>query len=89
MANKRTQKKIINQVCEALFTECIAASLYGAGGPKENADAMLVSIVRMHDDFIRRVSHPEPGMPPRKYFKHLRDSFAAQVSEVIDQINTL
>ncbi len=41
----------------------------------------------MEDDFIRRVSHPEPGMLARVYFKDLREKFVAQASEIIDQIN--
>ncbi len=89
MANKRSLKKAINAICEELFAECVAASLYGAEDHEENANALLHSIIRMQSDFICRVSHPEPGMTPSNYFKDLREKFAAQVSEIIDHINTL
>lgn len=89
MANKRTLKKAINLICEELFTECIAASLYGAEGHEDNAEALLFSIVKMQSDFICRISHPEPGMKAHDYYKDVREKFAAQVSEKVDQINNL
>ncbi len=87
MANKRSLKRFITLFCEELFTECVAASLYGQN--RESAEALIFSIVKMQDDFIRRISHPEPGMPANLYFKDLREKFAAQASEIIDQINAM
>ena len=89
MANKRSLKRIINLICEELFTECVAASLYGNEAHKENAEALLFSIMQMQADFICRVSHPEPGIPAKQYFKTLRETFTAQTGELIDQINNL
>jgi hypothetical protein len=89
MANKRSLKHIINLVCEDLFTECVAASLYGNEAHRSNAEALLFTIVKMQADYICRVSHPEPGMQAKKYYKDLREKFTAQASEIIDQINNL
>ena len=85
MANKRLLKRTINLVCEELFTECIAASLYGNN--RDAAEALIYSTVKLQRDFISRISHPEPGMPAKAYFKNLREDFIAQVSDIIDQIN--
>ena len=87
--NKRKLKKKINLICEALFADCIAMSLYGpdAKKNKENMDALLFTIVKMEDHFIRRISHPEPGLAPKVYFKDLREKFSVQVSNVLDQID--
>ena len=85
MANKRSLKRSITFVCEELLVESIAISHYGHN--TDNAKALIFSIIKMEDDFIRRVSHPEPGMPARLYFKDLREKFVAQASEIIDQIN--
>jgi hypothetical protein len=41
----------------------------------------------MEDECIRRVSHPEPGMKANAYFKDLREKFAAQLSDIVDQMN--
>ena len=89
MANKRTLKHAINGICEELFVECVAASLYGAESHKENAEALLFSILKMQSSFVARVSHPEPGIEAKVYFKNLREKFTAQVSEIVDQINNL
>lgn len=89
MANKRTLKHVINGICEELFAECVAASLYGAEDHRGNADALLFTIVKIQGDFIARVSHPEPGMSTKLYYKDLREKFSAQISEVVDQINNL
>jgi len=87
MANKRSLKRNINLICEELLAECIAASLYGHN--RSSAEALLFSILKMQNDFIRRVSHPEPGMPANQFYKKLREDFAAHASEIIDQFNTL
>ena len=87
MANKRRLKKRINLICEAIFAECVAVSLYGPATNKDNLEAHAFSIVKLQDNAIRRISHPEPGIPAKKYFKDLREQFSAQVSDIIDQIN--
>ena len=86
MMNKRTLKKAINLICEELFAEGVAISLYGPL-PQKEAEALLFSIVKMQDNYLKRVSHPEPGMSAKAYYKDLREKFSAQVSEILDQIN--
>ena len=87
MANKRALKKAINQICEELFTEAVAATLYGNQTHKDNTEALLVAVIKTQRNYISRVSHPEPGIEANKYYKDLRDKFAAQASEIADQIN--
>lgn len=87
MANKRELKKKINFVCGGLFAECIAASTFSHREDKaENVSALLRSVVRLHSDYIMRVSHPEPGMKPKKYFHSLVDSFNKDINDIVDQI---
>lgn len=89
MANKRTLKRSINLITEELLIDYVAASLYGNEKHLDNAEALFFAIVRMQDDFVRRISHPEPGMPPKRYYKKLREQYASQVGELLDQINNL
>lgn len=89
MTNKRDLKKTINYICSDLFAECVAASLYGEKTEKENVDALMTSILVIHSSYIRRISHPEPGFPAKKYYQDLIDNFNKEVSEVIDQIANL
>ena len=89
MANRRSLKRSISLICGELLVECVAATLYGNDKAQGNADALLFMILKVEDNYIKRVSHPEPGMPAKRYFKDLREQFAAQVSEIVDQINNL
>ena len=85
MANKRLLKQTINLISEELFAECIAASLYGPN--RDSAEALVYSTLRMRADFFSRISHLEPGMSARLYYKKLREDFVAQASDIIDQLN--
>lgn len=87
MANKRTLKKSINLICEELFAESIAASLYGPQANSINVDECLFTILKMQDHYIRRVSHPEPGISAKAYYRDLWEKFQEEVCELIDQIN--
>ena len=87
MASKRTLKRAIHSICEDLFAEAIAVSLYGAKDQQSNAEALLFSILTVEDEFIRRASHPEPGLSAKVYFNDLKEKFAAQVDDIIDQMN--
>ena len=43
----------------------------------------------MHNDFVRRVSHPEPGLKPKAYYKALTNDLNKQIDEIIGQINNI
>ena len=88
MSSKRTLKRAIHSICEDLFAEAIAVSLYGVNGQEGNAEALLFSILKVEDEFIRRASHPEPGLSAKVYFNDLKEKFTAQVNEIIDQLNS-
>ena len=47
MANKRSLKRVIHLVCEELFAEGIALSLYGTKAQSDSANALLYSIIKM------------------------------------------
>ena len=86
--NKRELKRKINNICGDLFAECVATSL--SGKPDiEDVNALLSSILIIHNEYIRRVSHPEPGIPASKYYKDLKESFYQQIDEIIDHIGNL
>lgn len=86
MANKRELKKKINYICSELFAECVANSLYNVKTDDKNVEALLHSILTIHNNYICRISHPEPGMSKKKYFSDLVSKFNAQISEAVDQI---
>lgn len=89
MTNKRELKKQINLICEELFVDFVAASLYGNSPDQAAAEAVLFSIAKLQNNYISRVSHPEPGMPASKYYRDLKEQFSKEVSEILDHINNL
>lgn len=89
MASKRDLKRTINYITSELFAETVAASLYNGKPSQEDVDGILSSIVMVNSDFIKRVSHPEPGMKPVTYYQNLIRDFNKQVSEIIDQISNM
>ena len=89
MANKKDLKRTINYITSELFAETVAASLYNGTPTQEDVDGILSSIVMINNDFISRVSHPEPGVKASTYYKDLIVDFNKQVSEVVDQISNL
>ena len=86
---RRELKLIVNYVCDELFAECIAASMYNGNPDPNNVESLLVSIVDLRTDYISRISHLEPGMPPKQYFQDLKNSFNEHVSEIIDNISNM
>lgn len=89
MPNKRDLKKTINYICSELFAECVAASLYNGNPNEDSVNALLSSILMIQNDYVNRISHPEPGMKQKDYFRDLIDNFNKQTSEIIDQIASL
>lgn len=89
MAKKRDLKQTINYICGELFAEAVAASLYGASANTGNIEELFSSIIVTRNDFVKRISHPEPGMKPKKYYDKLIMDFNDRVSDIIDQIGNL
>lgn len=89
MANKRTLKRIINNTCVDLLAECLAVCTFSAKTDDEQTEALITSIIAINEDFIRRISHPEPGMTCKAYFKDLVNNFYKQTSEITEQIINL
>lgn len=89
MANKRDLKRTINFVCAELLSETFAAGMLEKNIENQNVDNLLYAIVHLNQDYIRRVSHPQPGMSSREYFKVLVDSFNKDVEETADMIGNL
>ena len=89
MAKKRELRRSIDYVCSDVFAEAVAASLYGKKINQENLDVLLRVILSVHNDFIRRISHPEPGLPAKAYYKVIINDFNTQVNEIVDHIQNL
>ena len=89
MPNKRDLKHSIHFICDELIAECIAITLYESGVHIENVESLFSSINAIREDFISRISHPEPGMKQKDYYDKLANDFAEQISEIVDNLGNL
>ncbi|MBR4387786.1 MAG: hypothetical protein IKT00_01240 [Prevotella sp.] len=89
MPNKKALKKTINNICNDVLSECIAVSLYSGHADPSTVEALITSIIITRNDFVSRISHPEPGMKPKVYYDQLAADFSKQMTEILDQLNAL
>ncbi len=89
MAKRRDLKKAINFLCGELFAECVAIMHYQSHAPQDDVDQVMSRILRLQDDMLSRVSHPEPGMKAKDYFKKLRTDVVGQTDEIVEHIKGL
>ena len=89
MARKKDLKKTINSICEELEANCVAYSLYNGKPIDEDVNTIFAAILHVQSDFISRISHPEPGIPQKEYYKLLVEDFNKHVLELVDQICNL
>lgn len=88
MANKRTLKKTVNYIAGELFTECIVVKNFIPNVNEEKVNNLMVKVLYMQDEFIRRINHPEPGNIKGSY-KKLRKDFNEQLDKLIEEIGNL
>lgn len=89
MANKRKLKKVINRICGDMFSECVALSMYGAKEKKDDVNAILASIIIVNNEYVKRISHPEPGMSNKDYYNDIKEKFRLQIMEITDNITNI
>ena len=88
MASRRNLKKDINYIIGDIFTECLIYKELVPGTDKEAADALIVDLLRIDNDFNARISHTEPSNA-KEYYRTLIKDFQKQISEVIDKLAKL
>ncbi len=88
MASKKNLKKNVNYIIGELFTECCVQYKYVPGTNKEEAKNLMTRILAIHNDFVSRISHPQPGNI-KGFYKKFHSDFNKQVNELIEEIGKL
>lgn len=88
MANKRTLKKAVNYISGELFTECIVIKKFSQNIDEEKIKNIMVSILNMQDEFIKRINHPEPGNIKGSY-KKIREDLNKQLNTIVEEISSI
>lgn len=89
MAKRKDLKSIVSDTCADLVAEVVAISTYEGQANHANVINIISSILKMRNDYVKRISHPEPGMEAKVYFNKITEDFVAEVSEIADQISNL
>lgn len=88
MASRRDLKKVVAFIADELATEAFIVS-YDSKGDTEAWVAVFNKIFALNKEYIARINHVEPGMPAKKYFNTLCDSFNADAKAILDEIKGL
>lgn len=88
MASRRDLKKVVAFVADELATEAFIVS-YDSKGNTEAWVAVFNKIFALSKEYIARINHVEPGMPAKKYFNALCDSFNTDAKAILDEIKEL
>ena len=88
MASRRDLKRDISYVIGDIFTECLIYKELVPGTNKDEAEKLIVDLLRIDNEFITRISHTEPGNA-KKYYSQLVKDFQKSISEVIDKLTKL
>ncbi|MCQ2109944.1 MAG: hypothetical protein MJY79_00420 [Bacteroidaceae bacterium] len=85
MASRRTLKKTIDYVVGDILTECIVCYNYIPGVDAEKVLAVMNEVTRIDSEFIKRISHTEPGQA-KMYYRELRKEFGEKISAAIEKM---
>lgn len=88
MASRKNLKKVITFIVDEVATEAFLVS-YDAQGNTEQWVDLFNKIFSLNNDYIARVSHVEPGMPAKRYFDALCESFNNDVKALFEEIGKL
>lgn len=88
MASRKNLKKVITYIADQLATQAFFASYESKADAAEWID-VFNAIFALNRDYVSRVSHPEPGLPARKYYDTLCMSFNEEAKAIFDNINRL
>ncbi|MBQ9386389.1 MAG: hypothetical protein IJU24_05880 [Bacteroidaceae bacterium] len=88
MASRRDLKRDISYVIGDIFTECLIYKELVPGTNQNEAEKLIVDLLRIDNEFITRISHTEPGNA-KGYYRALVKDFQAQITQVIDKLTKL
>ncbi|MBP3244386.1 MAG: hypothetical protein J6M59_04715 [Bacteroidaceae bacterium] len=86
--NRRNLKKFVNYITSELLAEIYYIQYYNPDVDKQQLNEVFTRIAKAQNEFVSRISHTEPGNV-KGFYKKLKSDFNTEVSEIIDQLNTL
>lgn len=88
MASRKNLKKEIGYVIGELFTECMIYTELVPGANKKASDEILIELMNIENEFIKRINHTEPGNA-KVYYRKLYKDFDESIVKVLDKMTKL
>lgn len=88
MAKRRILKKTINACCSEMFADCVAVQLFDKNITREKIDSIMMRVLDLQLDLLKRVSHVEPGNT-HLFFKKLEEDFSRESEEIYKALAAL
>jgi hypothetical protein len=88
MASRKNLKKEIGYVIGELFTECMIYTELVPGADKKASDEILIDLMNIENEFIKRINHTEPGNA-KVYYRKLYKDFDESIVKVLDKMTKL
>jgi hypothetical protein len=85
---RREIKKDINSLCADLFAECVALLHYKNKTDIKDVENVMLTILKLQDDMVSRLSHVEPGST-KLFFKKMREELLTRTEEIVEHIKAL
>lgn len=84
MASRKQLKKSIKHITCELLTDCMTLRLC-EGSDKEELEEIMTEVIRLHGDYVSRLSHTEPGSV-REFYRKLKAEFTEKVNNLGERI---
>lgn len=84
MASRRTLKKTVKFLTGELFADCVALSMCQQCD-KDKLHELMADIIKLHTDFVSRISHTERGAE-RAFYRKFHSEFRQQLGELGERI---
>jgi len=88
MASRRKLKKAVGYILGELLTEAMVFKAYIPNVDVEKANLLMTKIINTNSEFIKRISHTEPGSV-KLFYKKFGVDFNAAINEILDELNEL
>ena len=85
---RRELKKTITYLSGELIAECVAIAQMNSNVHMADVENIILGVARLHDDWVRRLSHVEPGST-RLFFRKLKEEMQHRTDEILEQIQNL
>lgn len=88
MASRRKLKKAVGYILGELLTEAMVFKAYIPNVDVDKANLLMTKIINTNNEFIKRISHTEPGSV-KLFYKKFGIDFNTAINEILDELNEL